>query len=181
MEDKKLIKKLKRNDEDALERIIRLYTGYVSTVIANQLGGFSDTEAIEELTSDVFFALWRSRLKLSSYHLRGWLGTTARNKAKNYLRTSAEPCEALDEDYILFSEDNLFMSLERQEQHIAINRALSYLRPEESEVIIRYYYYNQTVSQIAEEAKMNRETAKSRLQRGRAKLKTALEKGGYLS
>ena len=172
---------LKRSDEKALEIIITTYTGYVSTVIANQLGGFCNTEVIEELTSDVFFSLWQNRLKLTSYHLRGWLGTTARNRAKSYLRTLSMPCEELDEDSILCSEDSPFFSLEQQEQRKVIQKALSKIRPEESEIIIRYYYYNQTVRKIAEELKLNHETTKSRLQRGRMKLKSILEKGGYFS
>lgn len=181
MEDKKAIKLLKRSDEKALECIIKTYTGYVSTVISNQLGGFFDTEVVEELTSDVFFALWQNRLKLSSYHLRGWLGTTARNKAKSYLRKSSVQYENLDEDCIVCSDDSLFTSLEQNEQSKVIDKALSKIKPQENEIIVRYYYYNQTVRQIAEEMKLNQETAKSNLQRGRVKLKNILEKGGYFS
>lgn len=181
MEDKILVKLLKRSEEKALEDIIKKYTGYVSTVIANQLGKFGKTDVIEELASDVFFNLWQNRLQVFSYHLRGWLGTAARNKAKSYLRALDIHFDNLEEDSILCSEDNLFDSLEKREQEEIIKKALSKIRPEEREIIIRYYYYNQTVSKIAEEIKLNQETAKSRLKRGRIKLKDILEKGGYFS
>lgn len=176
-----MAKHLKRGDEQALEQIIKHYTGYVSTVIANQLGGLCDTEIIEELASDVFFALWQHRLRLATYHLRGWLGTTARNKAKSYLRTLSRPCEALEEDSIWCSENALFDSLAEKEQGKVIQKALAKMEPQESEIMIRYYYYNQTVHKIAEEMMLNQETAKSRLQRGRTKLKNLLEQGGYFS
>lgn len=136
---------------------------------------------MEELTADVFFALWQNRFKLSTFHLRGWLGATARNKAKGYLRAAAFPCESFEEDCILCADNNLFDSLEKREQSKIIKKALSKMKPQESEIIIRYYYYNQKVHKIAEEMELNLETAKSRLQRGRMKLKCILEQGGYFS
>lgn len=181
MEDKKLVKLLKRSDERALEKIIRIYTGYVSTVIAHQLGELYEVTALEELTSDVFLALWQSRMNIVSYHLRGWLGATARNKAKNYLRALSVSCKELEEDTISYSDNSLFDLLEKKEQCRIVKKALSKIRLEEREVIVRYYYYNQTVRNISEEMGLNHETVKSRLQRGRAKLKDILEKGGYFS
>ena len=179
MEEKKLVKLLKRGDEKALELIIEKYTGYVSTVIANQLGGFSDMPAIEELTSDVFFELWRRRLELVTFHLRGWLGTTARNKAKNYARLQNIVCENFDEDCIDFSDDSLFDKLEQAEKRNVLISALALMKAEEREVIVRYYYYNQSTAVISKEIKAKKETVKSRLKRSREKLKSILSKGGY--
>ncbi len=179
MNDRKLIQQLKRGDEKALELIIKTYTAYVSTVIANQLGGFCDAAVIEELTSDVFFSLWQNRLKLNSFQLRGWLGATGRNKAKNYMRAQKYTCEELEEDSIICSEDNMFDKLEREEQNRVIFSALHKIKAEEREVLIRYYFYNQTVRQISGETDVNPETVKSRLARGRKKLKDILDEGGY--
>lgn len=179
MEEEKYITLLKKSDETALESVIRQYTGYVSTVIANQLGGFCDTKVVEELASDVFFALWQNRRKLSGGHLRGWLAAVARNKAKDYIRGQKLPWETLEED-MCFST-GLFDALEKEEQRAVLDAALQAIRPKEREIILRYYYYNQTVSQIARDMKLNQETAKSRLQRGRKKLKDILQKGGYFA
>jgi len=87
MNGKRQVKLLKRGDERALEEIILTYTNYVATVIINQLGGFYDTSIVEELSSDVFFSLWKNRLTITSDNLKSWLGTTARNKAKNHIRS----------------------------------------------------------------------------------------------
>lgn len=179
MNDRKLIRLLKRSDEKALEFVIQTYTAYVSTVITNQLGGFCDISAIEELTSDVFFSLWQNRAELNTFQLRGWLGATARNKAKNHLRAQKYAYEELNEDCIICSDDNVFDNLEQNEQHKIISSALHKLKPEESDILIRYYFYNQTVRQISDETVTNIETVKSRLARGRKKLKSILDKGGY--
>lgn len=179
MEEKKLVKLLKKGDERALELIIEKYTGYVSTVIANQLGGFNDMQAIEELISDVFFELWRRRLELVTFHLRGWLGTTARNRAKNYARTQNIICENFYEDLIDCSDDNLFDKLEQEEKRNVLISALALMKEEEREIIVRYYFYNQSTSVISKEIKANSETVKSRLRRSREKLKNILSEGGY--
>lgn len=182
MEDKEALKLLKRSDEKALEAVIEAYTGYVTAVISNQLKGFSNTETIEELTSDVFFLLWCNRFKISTFHLRGWLGATARNKAKSFLRTlSPEVCQIFDEDCITVSDDSLFNKLELNEQRKIISKALTEINPHESEIIVRYYFYGQKLSKIAEELEANPETVKSRFKRGRAKLKSILEQGGYFA
>ena len=47
------------------------------------------------------------------------------------------------------------------------------------ELFVRRYYYGQTVARAAEEMGLNLSTAKSRLRRGREKLKELLGKAGY--
>lgn len=47
------------------------------------------------------------------------------------------------------------------------------------EIFLRHYYYYQTVTCIADEMKLSPSSIKSRLARGRQKLKKYLHKGGY--
>jgi RNA polymerase sigma-70 factor (ECF subfamily) len=49
------------------------------------------------------------------------------------------------------------------------------------EIFLRHYYYCQPVKTIAAELEMNESTVKTRLKRGREKLKTILREGGYLN
>ncbi len=179
MEDEKLIKLLAEGNEKALKKIIFSYTPYVSAVITNQLGNLKNISTIEELCSDVFAELWRRKSELRTFHLRGWLGATARNKSRNYLRSQKIIFESLDEDFVSLPVNSVFEAAEAEEQRNALNKALAELKETEREIIIRHYYYNQSVSQIAVETECNVETVKSRLRRGREKLKTILEKGGY--
>lgn len=180
MVDQKLIKSLKEGDEIAYKKIIDTYGNYVSTVIANQIRDFNNISVIEEVASDVFYELWKRKDNLKTFHLRGWLSATARNKAKNYLRSQKISFECLDEDFIIVSDNCVFDELEKKEQAEIINQALATLKENEREIIVRYYYYNQIVSQISKETKTNIETVKSLLRRSREKLKIFLEKGGCL-
>ncbi|MCD7848196.1 MAG: RNA polymerase sigma factor [Oscillospiraceae bacterium] len=181
IDERRLLRRLATGDEEAFREIVSGYSRYVSTVIANQLRDFDNVTVIEELSADVFFELWRNRTQLTTTHLRGWLSTVARNKAKNYIRSQKIIFESLDEtiaeNIIDLSDD--FSSLEKEEQAREIKSALDKIRKPEREVLLRYYYYNQPVAIIAEETGTNVATVKTRLQRGRAKLKEILEKGGF--
>ncbi|MCD7732859.1 MAG: RNA polymerase sigma factor [Oscillospiraceae bacterium] len=184
MDDSRLVKRLRSGDESVLSEIIFKYNRYVSTVVANQLRDFNNTAVIEELASDVFFELWRNRDRLTTSHLKGWLGTVARNKAKNYIRAQRLQTESLDErieedsdDFVVIPEE--FLGLEKEEQARELRLALKKLKRNERETVVRYYFYNQTVAKISEETGTNVETVKSRLRRGRDSLKEILEKGGF--
>ena len=55
------------------------------------LAGQGAREDVEELTADVFLALWAHAGELNPEQgLRPWLGTVARNRAADWLRTHKE-------------------------------------------------------------------------------------------
>ena len=55
------------------------------------LAGQGAREDVEELTADVFLALWAHAGELNPEQgLRPWLGTVARNRAADWLRTHTE-------------------------------------------------------------------------------------------
>lgn len=178
LDDQKLLQRLKKDEPAALEAIIDRYAPYTAAVVSNQLGAAANTQDVEELVSDVFLALWRNRDRLKTTHLRGWLAATARNAARGRMRRLGLPTLPA-EDALLVSGGDLTELAERRERAEYIRAALDALGPPDNEVFLRYYYYNESVSQIAEEMGMNVSTVKSKLQRGRSKLKEKLEKGGY--
>lgn len=175
-DDKTILRRLKRGDAAALEAAVRQYSGYVSAVIGNQLGPCAAAEDIEELASDVFVALWRAPQPLRTEHLRGWLGKVARNQAISFLRRQHMQL-VRDEDCILVDDRDAQKLLEAKERSALLNAALAALKPEDREIFLRRYYYNQTAGQIAEELHMNPSTVRSRLLRGRQALRTELQKG----
>ncbi|MBQ4573253.1 MAG: sigma-70 family RNA polymerase sigma factor, partial [Clostridia bacterium] len=77
------------------------------------------------------------------------------------------------------SDDNAFDKLEADEQNEVISSALKKLDKKDQDILIRYYYYNQSTKQISIETNTNLETIKSRLNRSRKKLKDIFEEGGY--
>lgn len=180
MEEKTLLKGLKEGKEDVLAAIIDQYTAYVATVIRNQLGAEAQVTEIEELASTVFFTLWQKRHTILTTHLRGWLGVVARNCARSYLRKQKREGNMVSlEELIVVSGDRAEELLEAKERSRILNLALLELGEPDSEILKRYYYKEEKISSIAQHLEMNPEAVKSRLRRGRAKLKEILQREGY--
>ena len=178
MDDQAIRTGLRRGDMDALEAAITGYGAYVAAVIRNQLGETARAEDAEEIAADVFCALWQNRKTLKTTHIRGWLGSTARNRARTFLRQKRRDPIPL-EDVITVADEDAVRLLEERERARVIRRALAALGPEDREIFVRYYYYNETIPAIAKDMGRHPEAVKSRLRRGRAKLKEILRQEGY--
>ena len=86
MREDAILHKMQIGDPSGLESLMDIYIPYVSTVVWNILRGAMSPEDGEEVVSDVFLAAWQQSSELKSGHVKGWLATVARNKAKNKLR-----------------------------------------------------------------------------------------------
>ena len=84
------------------------------------------------------------------------------------------------EDYLTVCDAQAQTLLERAERTELVRRALDDLEPENRDIFLRYYFYNQPLAEIGEAAGLSQAAVKSRLQRGRKKLKEILTQGGYL-
>ncbi|MEF9971380.1 MAG: sigma factor-like helix-turn-helix DNA-binding protein, partial [Oscillospiraceae bacterium] len=58
-------------------------------------------------------------------------------------------------------------------------RAVLAMELPDREIFLRHYYYYQALAQISVEMEINVSTVKTRLRRGREKLKEILHEGGY--
>lgn len=179
MDEREALKKLKRRDESALEWFIDRYAAYVNTIIYNIIGSSMSGSDIEEVSSDVFFTLWINAKRVSPGKTKAFLGGVARNKAKEYTRKTGVEVP-LEDDIILVSEENLEHGFEEREQARYIREAILSMQQPEREIFVRYYYFYQSVTEIAEEMDLNLSTVKTKLHRGRKKLKEILTKGGYI-
>ena len=90
----------------------------------------------------------------------------------------ARPVLPLEEDFLLPADRQAQQALEEQEQAALVRQALEMLEPATKEVFLRYYYQRQKTAQIAGEMQMNASTVRSRLARGRAALRKALQERG---
>jgi len=137
-------------------------------------------EDVEETASDVFYTLWNNSGNLIPGKLKPYLGSIARSKAKNKLR-ELDKTVTLEEDWIITSDRTPDAIIEAKEQTHAIRSTLEALTPADKEIFIRHYYYYQTVAEIEAETGIKASTVKSKLKRGREKLKYILyERGVFL-
>ena len=172
-----MLHKLRRGDPEGLAALMERYTPYVSAIAARMLPG--RPREWEELTADIFLAAWENRRKLQEGKVKGWLAVTARNRCLNRLRALRPEELPLEGEALTLAADSPQRELERQEAARLVREALGSLDREDRELFVRRYYYGQTVAQAAEEMALNESTAKSRLKRGRERLKKFLREAGY--
>ena len=145
------------------------------------LAGQGAREDVEELTADVFLALWAHAGELNPEQgLRPWLGTVARNRAADWLRTHKEAAP-LPEDAAAPGGADPQAEAERREWAARLWDAVEGLDEPDRTLFLRYYYEEEPLDQVCRDLKMRPSTARSRLCRGRRKLKERLtQEGGML-
>lgn len=166
--------RLQHGKEDALAWFIDKYTPYVCTVIRYIIGSSMTEEDVEETASDVFLVLWEQAEQVCLSTVRPWLGGVARNKARQKLRQRGLTLP-LEEDLLLCDGTDLEQAVEQAERDRLVRAAVCAMEPTDREIFLRCYYHGQPVAAIAAELGIPVSTVKSRLRRGREKLRAALE------
>lgn len=179
MNDKELelIRRLKKKDPKALEEIICLFHQYAAAIISRILSGQTDRIDIQGVINDVFFRLWEHADSIDpgkGDSLKSYIGALARNTAVSE-RKKLRNTITLEED--MFGE--LPDQFHQAELRSVILSALKKLKPEDRIILLKYYFQELTLQQIADEWQMPLPTVKSRLQRSRKKFKTILEERGF--
>ncbi len=174
LNDAKALRALQRGSEDALAWIIDRYSAYVYTVAFHIVGQSMSPADAEEVAADVFAALWKHAETIKPSSLKSWLGTVARNTAKNKLRSAGQTLP-LEDDLLILERDSAEDEILRREQSKLVRQAVLAMPYPDREIFLRHYYYCQKLETIAQEMDMNLSTVKTRLRRGREKLRSVLE------
>ncbi len=186
MNDRKLLRDLKKRAPDALERIMEKYGGYVSMIVFYTMGAGACREDGEETAADVFLSLWEKADRIGDdVCLRSYLAAMARNRATDRLRSrqyreglntgcgEAEESERVGGEYV--AEDPAV----KAEANDVLLQALRKLDETDRNIFFRYYYLGETAAAVAEKTGMKEATVRTRLARGRKKLKRILKEGEY--
>lgn len=182
MKEEKLLLNLKRKRRDALEKVINLYSGYVSTIVYGVMGDLMSREDREEVVADTFLALWNHAESLDEHQqsIRGYLAAIARNKAISKLRGQREIPLEIDEIILKIPPGTgLEESLIQKELEELLRQMVNEMESPDREIFIRFYYRYEKINEISERMGMNPSTVKTKLVRGRTKLKNMLYERGY--
>ena len=174
MKEETILRMLRQGDPKGLEALMDKYIPYVSAICWNILRNAMQPEDAEEVVSDVFLAAWEQADEIRSGYARQWLGAVARNKAKNRLRLLGKD-RPLEEDVLELPEEQTPQGqLDRREEQRLVRRAVDHLPGEDREIFLRHYWYAQTVQEISDGMHLNLSTVKTKLRRGRLRLKELL-------
>ena len=180
MREEAIIDKIQAGDPAGLEALMERYFPYVSAVVWNILRNAMSIEDGEEVVSDVFLAAWGRPEVLRLGQVKAWLGAVARNKAKNRLRQISRTLPLEDDALDIPGSDDPPGDLERAEEQRLVRRAVEALPEPDREIFLRHYYYAQTIPEISCHTGIKESTIKTKLRRGRMKLKDTLTREGFV-
>lgn len=168
VDEEKLLRRLKKRQRGSLEQAIEIYTPYLSVVLFNMTATKLPREDIEEIISDVFVSLWRNadRIDLSRGTIRSYISMAARNAALKRLQKQREYIRL--DDLAELSDDNPQPGDDLGERLWA---AVMELGEPDSEIFVRYYKYDEKLRDISAVMNINLSTVKTKLSRGKRKLK----------
>ena len=179
MDEKEIILGIKNDQTESLEQLIELYKGYVVHIVCLVLGASASREDAMEVVSDVFYTIWKVRKRLDdSVSIKPYIATIARNMALKKIG-SVKKHILLSDETVLRSLESPQQTVEQNEMFLLVREALNSLCQEDKEIFLRYYFLQQSVAEISNATDLKPSTVKTRLMRGRAKLKKLLKERGF--
>ena len=173
MEEDELIQRAKQGDLDCFNRLVERYQREVYNLCLRMLG---NTQAAEDATQDAFLSAFRGVGKFRGGSFRAWLCRIAANACRDQFRLQRRrPTTSLDTIPIELEFDQRAPSPEeyalRQELGEEINRALAALPSDQRLAVILRDVEGLDYEEIAQATASSLGTVKSRLSRGRARLR----------
>lgn len=172
MEEKEIVARLKAQDFLGLEKFIDLLGTDIVKCIRAILNHAEERVYHKEVENEVFYRIWQ---KIASYDadkssLKTWSLTITRNSCLDKKRMIIRqhklvPLDQLAEKVL---EDEYF----EKENFLEL---LKNLTTEDQLIFLKYYYYQDTPSEIAKELKMDVSQVYNHLSRGRKKIKALFD------
>ena len=191
----KLMKRAQSGDDEAFSSLVEIFEKFVYNTALRYLSAAAQpTEAADDIAQNTFIKAWRS---LSSFRgeclFSTWLFRIAANSARDYIRhknrhqtvslTSSEEDDDDNKewDVPVTSGDTVpESSLEKKELILGVRRAIEQLPEDQRAVVVMRDIHELPYKTIADTLGIELGTVKSRLNRGRANLKTILKNGNFI-
>ena len=178
LDEKELLRQIQKGNTEALERVIEIYSAYVYAIVKNIIDPPLQPEDCEEVVSDVFYQLWNNAEAVRPGKLKAYLAALTRNRAKDKLR-SLHLALPLEDEVLTLTVDGPEETVELGELRKLTRCAVEELPEPERSIFQRHYFLYQKTDEIAEALQLNSATVRTKLARGRDKLRQTLIEGGY--
>jgi RNA polymerase sigma-70 factor (ECF subfamily) len=172
IEETGIIKAVLEGDTESFRLLVQKYQKPVIRMIANLI---NDRHICEDIAQEVFLATYK---KLPSFDparssFSTWLFTIAKNKSINAMKKRKIPSVSNPPENSDFSEPG--DSLIRDELLARLDRALKSLSPKHKRALVMAEFENLPYEQIAQIEGVRIGTIKSRINRAKHRLRSALE------
>ncbi len=185
MKDEEIVALFFARSENALREVQDKYKKYCMYIARNILRNEQDAE---ECVSDAWLAAWRSIPPQKPGNLQTYLGKLTRETAisrwrENHAakRFSDEYALSLDEIAEIATDDDFTADVEKKQVSAAVSDFLRSLPETDRNLMIRRYWYGDSVKSICGRYDFSEGKVKVRLQRTREKLRNYLKKEGYIT
>lgn len=186
-EERRLVERAQRGDIESFNALVRAYEGRVYNLCYRMLG---DPDSAADAAQDAFLAAFRNLRSFRGGSFRSWMLRIATNACYDQLRLrKRRPTVSLDEgdgeedssplQIADLAESPTDFAL-RRELAAAIQRGLSELPDEQRIILVLSDIEGLAYDEIAQITNTNLGTVKSRLSRGRARLRDVLKAGELL-
>ncbi len=174
-DDCEIIKGMRERDEDYFRFFVDKYGGLIKSIVLCHLKNYPDE--VDECVNDTLLGVWSniSRFDESKNNFKNWVGAVAKYKTIDRLRKSYAEVKA-DELMETIADKSSFKETELKE---LVEELLSGLDPDDRELFIRKYIYDEDIAEIAFRAGKTKEYIYNRLSRKRKQLRKQFKGGDY--
>jgi RNA polymerase sigma factor (sigma-70 family) len=180
MDEEALIASARKGDARAFNQLVLLYQSMAYNVAYRILG---QPDAAADATQDAFISAFKAMRKFRGGSFKAWILRIVTNACYDQLRVKQRrPTESMDDlpveqDHIRYMHDPAERPeeyVERQELNQAIQQGIETLPPEQRIIVVLSDVQGLSYKEIADVTGVTLGTVKSRLSRGRAKLRDQL-------
>lgn len=166
-----------------LDRLIDQYTDAVHWLVSQILGSSATPQDVEETVADAFARAWAqiSAFDPARTSMKSWLlmvtKYTALNRRRQMMRqryNARGELRILPVDAAPAPEPNPEEAALRQDRIRQVHQALARLSEADRDLLVRRYFLEEPVSNLAQELGLSRTAIDNRLSRARQALKAAL-------
>ena len=181
MDERRLIVSAQRGDIQAFNQLVQAYQGLAFNVAFRILG---NSDAAADATQDAFLSAFKALERFRGGSFKAWILRIVTNACYDQLRLKQRrPTTSLDDmlsdqDHAIFMQDSGELPEEhllREELGEAIQKGLGTLPPEQRVTVILSDIQGLEYKEIAQVTGASLGTVKSRLSRGRARLRDYLQ------
>ncbi len=186
MDEQALIASARQGDARAFNQLVLLYQSMVYNLAFRILG---DADAAADATQDAFIKAFKGMRRFRGGSFKAWMLRIATNACYDQLRVKQRrPTDSLndldvEQDHVRFLRDPAEQPdelLERQQLNQVIQAGIGALPAEQRVVVVLSDVQGLSYNEIAEAVGLSVGTVKSRLSRGRARMRDYLVQHGEL-
>ena len=170
--EKNFIKRLKRQEEDALEFIVDHYLPLIKGITYKILAPFQNNGVVDECINDIFLSIWNNAKKFNGdkKDFKKWICAIAKFKSIDYYRKACKNIELSTEKIDLNVERSAEDELIMMENRAELIKLINHLDAVDRDIFIMKFFLGLTTEDIAKKIGLTKSSINNRIYRGKKQL-----------